>query len=89
MREFAIHLLDVNGAAEYLGVTPRYVRLLRSRREIPIIKIGALVRFDPADLDAFVAANKEDALAGPLAPPLQSVANEGLHGRPRARRIAK
>ena len=52
-------LLDDEGGAEYLGVTTRYLQHDRStRRKIPFIKIGHLVRYDPNDLDAFIASAK-------------------------------
>jgi excisionase family DNA binding protein len=52
-------LLGVEEAANYLGVSTRYVRRLRSERRIPAIKLGAKVRFDPDDLDALVEAGRE------------------------------
>ena len=39
-------LVDVNGAAEYLGTTTRHIRRLVSQRRIPHTKIGGLVRFE-------------------------------------------
>jgi excisionase family DNA binding protein len=47
-------LIDINGAADHLGTTPRHLRSLVFRREIPHVKIGGKLRFDPQALDAFV-----------------------------------
>jgi excisionase family DNA binding protein len=41
-------------AAERLNVTQRYVRHLVAEKRIPYLKVGRLVRFDPADLDRFL-----------------------------------
>lgn len=50
--------LSVPEAAERLGVSPRFVRRLVAERRIPYLKLGRHVRFDPADLDAFLAAGR-------------------------------
>ena len=44
-------LLDVDGAAERLSVSPRMVRKMIAERRIPHFKVGSLVRFDGKDLD--------------------------------------
>lgn len=54
-------LLDVLQAAERLGVSERWVRRAVAERRIPFIKCGHFVRFDPADLDAFVDRNRVPA----------------------------
>lgn len=51
-------LLDVAAAATYLGTSERHVRALILRRELPYTKIGRLVRFIPADLDAYIKSRK-------------------------------
>lgn len=43
-------LLDINGLAEHLGVTPRHVRRLVAERRIPFVKWGHLIRFDPDEI---------------------------------------
>jgi excisionase family DNA binding protein len=53
--------LDYDGAAEYLGTTPRHVRDLRATNRVPFVKLGGKVRFLPDDLDAFVLANRQEA----------------------------
>lgn len=55
-------LLDDQGAADYLGTTPRHVRKLWSERRLPAIKVGRLVRFDPRDLDAYIKAQRVEAI---------------------------
>lgn len=54
-------LLDIPGAAEYLGVTERYVRRLTAERRLPFIKTGSgrtsPVRFDPDKLDEWIEAH--------------------------------
>ena len=46
-------LIDIDHAAERLGVTTRFMRRLVDERRIPFHKIGKYVRFDPADIDRF------------------------------------
>lgn len=53
--------LDVHGAADYLGVTPRWVRRAIAERRIPFHKLGRYVRLDPDDLDAFLARTRVPA----------------------------
>lgn len=45
-------------AAEYLGVTPRWLRRQVSERRIPFIKANHLLLFLPADLDAYLQQNR-------------------------------
>jgi excisionase family DNA binding protein len=54
-------LLTVDQAAERLGTTPRFIRRRRTERRIPIIKLGGHIRIDSNDLDAFIAASRQDA----------------------------
>ncbi len=56
-------LLDVEGAAEYLSVTPRFMRRLVAERRLPFVKLGRHLRFDPADLDRFINAGRIDVAA--------------------------
>jgi len=55
-------LLDVKGAADYLGRSERWVRHAVYQRRIPFVKMGearnSALRFDPADLDRWVQAHK-------------------------------
>ena len=47
-------LLDLDGIAEHLGVSPRHVRRLVAERRIPFLKWGHLLRFDPAEIAAWL-----------------------------------
>jgi excisionase family DNA binding protein len=53
-------LLDPTQAAERLGITERHLRLLLERREIPFVKVGRLNRFDPDDLEQWIADNRTE-----------------------------
>jgi len=53
-------LLTVDQAAERLGTTSRFVRRLRTERRIPVIKLGGHLRIDSDDLDAFIAASRQE-----------------------------
>jgi excisionase family DNA binding protein len=52
-------LLDVAGAASYLGISERHIRRLVEERRMPFVKLGpgrsARLRFDTARLDAWLA----------------------------------
>lgn len=50
----ASSLLNVDGAAERLAVSPRMVRKLIAERRIPHLKVGACVRFDAGELDEWL-----------------------------------
>lgn len=53
-------LLDINGAAKRLNVSPRTVESHVAQGDIPVIRIGTkrgVRRFDPAALDAFIRRN--------------------------------
>jgi excisionase family DNA binding protein len=50
-------LLNVDEAAAYLGLTEKSVRKRVGGRTIPYIKVGALLRFRRADLDAWLDEN--------------------------------
>ena len=51
-------LVDRREAARLLGISAGSVDNLRTRGELPSIKIGAARRFDVADLRRFVEARK-------------------------------
>jgi excisionase family DNA binding protein len=55
-------LLKLADAAEYLGTTPRHIRELQYRRELPFVKIGRSVRFDLRDLDLYIEMRKTPAV---------------------------
>jgi excisionase family DNA binding protein len=51
-------LIDLQAVAARLGVTARHVRRLVAERRIPFIKWGHLLRFDPAEIDAWLDAHR-------------------------------
>lgn len=53
-------MLDVAGLATRLGVTERFVRRLVHERRIPFYKVGALLRFDAADVEHWLATHRID-----------------------------
>lgn len=57
----AARLLDSAAAAEYLGITPRHLRELVYRREVPFVKVGRSLRFDLRRLDRWIAAHSSEA----------------------------
>jgi excisionase family DNA binding protein len=50
--------LTIEEAAVRLNVSVRFMRRLVYERRIAFHKVGALVRFHPADLDAFFASGR-------------------------------
>lgn len=58
----AAGLLDIEDAADVLGVSVRYMRRLVAERRIRHVKLGHYLRFTPADLDAFAAAGIREAV---------------------------
>jgi excisionase family DNA binding protein len=51
-------LLRTLEAARFLGMGKRTVQELVADRKLAFVKIGRALRFDPADLRAFVESNK-------------------------------
>lgn len=51
-------LLTVEQAAERMCTKQRFIRRLIAERRIPYIKLGAHVRIDDRDIDAFIAAGR-------------------------------
>ncbi len=51
-------LIDLPAVADRLGVNQRYVRRLVADRRIPVIKLGRLLRFDPADIEELIGRSK-------------------------------
>ena len=47
-------LVDIEWVAGRLGVKVRHVRRLVADRRIPFVKWGHLLRFDPAELEAWL-----------------------------------
>lgn len=55
-------LLPPKEAAEYLGVSERWVRESAQLRRLPYVRVGAFLRFDPDDLDDFRKHNRVEAV---------------------------
>lgn len=60
--EALIKLLKTDEAAESLGIGVRTLQEKVEAREIACIRIGRAVRFDPADLAAFIERNRVKAI---------------------------
>jgi excisionase family DNA binding protein len=52
-------LLTITEVADALGVEVRHVRRLVHERRIPYIKWGHLLRFDPAEIAAWIDAYRQ------------------------------
>ncbi|WP_082557023.1 helix-turn-helix domain-containing protein [Modestobacter sp. Leaf380] len=55
-------LLDTEQAAAHLGRDINFVRRLVQHREINFYRVGRRLRFDPIDLNAFLASCRVEAL---------------------------
>lgn len=55
-------LLDYDGAAAALNCTPRLVRRLVETRQIDVVKVGKLVRFEPEAIDAYIERRRRQAV---------------------------
>ena len=55
-------LLGYTEAANYLATSERHVRQLWQMRKITGVKVGRLVKFRRADLDAFIEAHTIEAV---------------------------
>ena len=51
-------LVDIGWVANRLGVSVRHVRRLVQEGRIPFIKWGHLLRFDPVDIEEWIAGNR-------------------------------
>ena len=51
-------LLTIDQLAERLGVSLRHIRRLIAERRVPYLKVGWLVRFDPAEITAWLDRNR-------------------------------
>ena len=48
--------LDVDGAADWLGVEERFIRRLVAERRVSFYRVGRHLRFDVDDLEEFLGA---------------------------------
>ena len=61
MREFTRRIVTKKAVAAYCGVTDRCIDNWRWDRGFPAIKVGRVARFDLAEVDAWIEANRETA----------------------------
>ncbi len=54
-------LLDIDGTAAYLNVSPRFIRRLIAQRRIDYLKIGKFVRFNQRELDDWIEEQRVQA----------------------------
>jgi excisionase family DNA binding protein len=52
-------LLKTQEAADYLSISPWMLRQLVSNEQLSVVRIGAALRFDIRDLDAYVSRQKQ------------------------------
>jgi excisionase family DNA binding protein len=55
-------LLTIEEAAERIKMSVRYLRRATAERRIAFHRLGRSIRFDPADLAAFVQANRVEPM---------------------------
>ena len=53
-----VALMNSEQFAARLGVTPRFVRRLVEQRRVPFLKIGKFVRFDPDEIERWIAGQR-------------------------------
>jgi excisionase family DNA binding protein len=63
-------LLTMEQLAERLGVTRRHVRRLVTERRVPFLRVGKFIRFEPAEIAAWL-----DNARQPAASPLPSASH--------------
>lgn len=59
----ADHLLDTHAAAAFLGVAPRTLYKWAAQGRLPVVRLGRMVRFRLATLQALVREHEEAAPA--------------------------
>jgi|JI10StandDraft_1071094.scaffolds.fasta_scaffold3900358_1 excisionase family DNA binding protein len=72
-------LWDIDEVADYFGTGKRFIYRLTSEHRIRYMKIGRALRFDPADVAAFLEREKAQNDPAPASPPAPRA------GRPRRR----
>jgi excisionase family DNA binding protein len=66
------HLVSIDQLADRLGTSVRHLRRLVAERRIPFVKLGGLVRFDVAEVEAWVDAARYPATGDSKLPPATS-----------------
>lgn len=59
------HLVTIEQLAERLGTSVRHLQRLVAERRIPFVKLGGLVRFDVAEIEAWVDGSRHPATRDP------------------------
>jgi excisionase family DNA binding protein len=57
-----VALLGISDLAMRLGTSERFVRRLVCERRVPFHKVGKFVRFDPKDIDAWLAESRVESM---------------------------
>ena len=57
--EASARLMTLVEVADYLRVSAKTIRRLVAGRKLPCIRLGRVLRFQPADVDRWVEARKE------------------------------
>jgi len=70
-------LLRANDVAKILGISRSQVFALWSKKELPAVRIGKLVRCRPSDLAAFIEANTVGTNKNVLIAPTTSTSISG------------
>jgi len=78
-------LLDLAEAAEYLGVSVRWMRRVMTEHRVATVNLGRRVKVSKATLDDFVASNTRPA-NGSAAPGLVSLSPRARSKRPESHR---
>lgn len=55
-------LLTAKATAKLLGISSRTLWSLTNRREIPHLRIGKILRYDPRDIQTWIEKRKREAL---------------------------
>ena len=50
-------LLNIKEVADYTGLAPDTLYTMVSKRQIPYVKLGRLLKFDPRAIDAWITEN--------------------------------
>jgi excisionase family DNA binding protein len=54
------NLVDIQTVARSLGISMRQVRRFVAERQIPFVRVGHLIRFDPDELNDWIDARRAD-----------------------------
>lgn len=57
-------LLDINQLAKHLGTSHRHIRRLIAEHRIPYVKVGRLIRFDPAEIATWLDRTRQPVGSG-------------------------